>query len=55
MLPPSPLVVDKGWGLIDLPLRATFAPALPSDYFAIDFPGRASRPGEGPPDSPYSF
>jgi hypothetical protein len=24
-----------------------FFPALPSDCFAIDFPGRASSPGEG--------
>ena len=36
----------QGWGLIDLPLRA-FSPALPSDCFAIDFPGRAVSPGEG--------
>jgi hypothetical protein len=29
MLPPSSLVIYKGWGLIDLPLRATFSPAHP--------------------------
>jgi hypothetical protein len=36
-------------GLIGLELRATFSPALPSDCFAIDFPGRAMNPGEGLP------
>ncbi len=28
-LPPSSLVLSQGWGLIDLPLRATFSPAHP--------------------------
>ena len=44
----------QGWGLLDLPLRATFSPALPSDCFAIDFPGRAISPGEGLPTF-YTF
>ena len=39
----------QGWGLIDLLLRATFSPALPSDCFAIDFPGRAIGPCEALP------
>jgi len=39
-------------GLIDLPLRATFSPALPFDCFAIDFPGRASIPCEALPILP---
>jgi hypothetical protein len=29
MVPPSLLVLSQGWGLIDLPLRATFSPARP--------------------------
>jgi hypothetical protein len=41
-------------GLIDLPLRVTFSPALPSDCFAIDFPGRTISPSEGLP-IPYNF
>ena len=39
----------QGWGLIDLPLRATFSPTLPSDCFTIDFPGRAICRGEDLP------
>jgi hypothetical protein len=49
-------------GLIGLELRATFSPAhpladifspaLPSDCFAIDFPGRAMNPDEGFPIFP---
>jgi hypothetical protein len=33
--------------LVDPQVRATFLPALPSDCFAIDFPGRAIIPSEG--------
>src|SRR5437899_12730429 len=29
MVLPSLLVISQGWGLIDLPLRATFSPAHP--------------------------
>ena len=29
MIPPSSLVTSQGWGLIDLPLRATLSPAHP--------------------------
>ena len=29
MLLPSSLVISQGWGLIDLPLRATFSPTHP--------------------------
>jgi hypothetical protein len=29
MLSPSSLVISQGWGLIDLPLRATFSPSHP--------------------------
>jgi hypothetical protein len=47
--PPSSLVISQGWGLIDLLLRAAFSPALPSDCFAIEFPGRAISQGEGLP------
>ena len=28
-IPPCSLVISEGWGLIDLPLRATFSPAHP--------------------------
>jgi len=42
MVLPSMLVTSQGRWLFDLPLRVTFSPALPSDCFAIDFPGRAS-------------
>ena len=43
---PISLVISQGWGLIDLPRRAAFSPALPSDCFAIDFPRRAISPSE---------
>jgi len=29
------------------PTGRCFSPALPSDFFAIDFPGRVISPGEG--------
>ena len=47
--PEGPLlfIFSPEGGLIDLPLRIIFSPALPSDCFAIDFPGRAISPGEG--------
>jgi hypothetical protein len=49
--PEGPLlfIFSPEGGLIDLPVRVTFSPALPSDCFAIDFPGRAISPGEGSP------
>ena len=52
------LPVSLWWGVTQLPFTARnfltrpptgryFSPALPSDCFAIDFPGRASSPSEG--------
>jgi hypothetical protein len=35
--------------LTRLPTGRYFSPALPSDCFAIDFPGHAISPGEGLP------
>jgi len=32
------VIAPSIWGLIDLPLRADFSPAHPSDCFAIDLP-----------------
>ena len=59
MLPPSLLVISLGMGadgsstahsfFTRPPTGRSFSPALPSDCFAIDFPGRASYPGEGLP------
>ena len=46
---PSFLVISRWMGAVDLPLRAPFSPALPSDCIAIDFPGRAISPSEGRP------
>ncbi len=44
MLPPSSLVIYKGWGLIDLPLRAAFSPAHPVARRDVPL-----APGEGLP------
>ena len=62
ILPPSLHASPMKGGRIGLELRATFSPAhpladifspaLPSDCFAIDFPGRAMNPGEGLPIFP---
>ena len=59
MLPPSLLVISRGWGLIDLPLRATFSSTHPlANIFHPPYPpiasqsisrGRASSQGEGLP------
>jgi len=44
MIPPSSLVISQGWGLIDLPLRATFSPAHPrADIFHPPYPPIASQ------------
>jgi len=44
MLPPSLLVISRGWGPIDLPLRATSSPAHPlADIFHPPYPPIASQ------------
>ena len=40
----------KATGLTRPPTGRYFSPALPSDCFAIDFPGRAISPGEALPN-----
>ena len=44
MVPPSLLVLSQGWGLIDLPLRATFSPARPRARRDVPFTRRGPLP-----------
>ncbi len=47
MIPPSSRVISQGWGLIDLPLRASFSPAHP--LARRDVPLARARASRVPP------